>query len=199
MRAAFAQQKAAMFYGGTWEMPNIRDSVTDFEVGVFEFPLVVDTAGVVPQHGGGPDGCLAIPSFAPKENLDLQAQFLEFVSREEFANKILQPALPLLPVLTNVPAVDDALAPELNGEFIPHTIRFLDWIWPVEVNDAVMQGIPAVIVGEITAEEAAANVQEAFDTLVEEKEYKYDWWTTWTADDWAKVTPAEIPTIDVKE
>jgi len=199
MRAAFAQQKAAMFYGGTWEMPNVRDAVTDFEVGVFEFPLVVDTAGVVPQHGGGPDGCLAIPGFAPKENIDLQAQFLEFVSRKEFANKILQPALPLLPVLTNVPPVDDPLAPELNSEFIPHTIRFLDWIWPVEVNDAVMQGVPAVIVGEMTPEEAAASVQKAFDTLVVEKEFTYDWWTSWTADDWAKVTPSMIPTIDVKE
>jgi raffinose/stachyose/melibiose transport system substrate-binding protein len=199
MRAAFAQQKAAMMYVGSWEIANVDAAVTDFEVGIFEFPLSVDTAGVVPQHGGGPDGCLAIPSFAPKENIDLQAQFLEFVTRAEYANKILQPAAPLLPVLTNVPAIDHPLASELNSEFIPHTIRFLDWIWPVEVNDAVMQGIPAVIVGELTPEEAAANVQEAFDTLVAEKDFSYDWWTSWTAEDWAKVTPSEIPTIDVKE
>ena len=199
MRAAFAQQKAAMMYVGTWEFPNIRDSVKDFEVGIFEFPIVTDKPGVVSQHGGGPDGCLAIPSFAPKENIDLQAQFLEFVSRAENANKILGPALPIVPVLESVPPVDDPLAPELNSEFTPHTIRFLDWIWPVEVNDAVMQAVPAVLVGEMSPEDAAANVQDAFDKVVVEKDYSFDWWTIWTADDWALVTPSSIPTIEVKE
>lgn len=199
MRAAFAQQKAAMMYVGSWEFPNVRDQVKDFEVGMFEFPLLTDDPNVVSQHGGGPDGCLAVPSFAPPENVDLQAQFLEFVSRKEPANKILGPAQGFISVVKSVPPVDDPLSEELATVFVPHTIKFLDWIWPVEVNDAVMNAIPAVMVGEITPEDAAASVQKAYETLVAEKNYSFDWWTQWTDADWAKVKPSKMPTFDIKE
>src|SRR5690554_2496169 len=53
MRAVFSQQKAAMFYGGTWEYGAVKDVVKDFEIGVFEFPLMVNTPGVKPGHGFG--------------------------------------------------------------------------------------------------------------------------------------------------
>jgi raffinose/stachyose/melibiose transport system substrate-binding protein len=200
MDTAFGQQKAAMLYAGTWEIPNIHAAVNDaFEVGLLEFPLVTSDPNVVSQHGGGPDSCLAVPSFAPQEDLPMIAQYFEFISRADNANKILGPATPMLPLLKSVKAADDPFAAELNEVFIPHTIGFLDWIWPAEVNDAVMQGIPAVMTGQITAEEAAANVQKAFDTLVAEQNYKFDWWTNWTQDDWAKVTPQSIPTYEVKQ
>lgn len=199
MRAAFAQQQAAMMYVGTWEFPNMREMVTDFEVGMFSFPTITNDPAIVAQHGGGPDRGLAVPSFAPPENHDLQMQFLEFVSREENANKILGPAQAFIPVVKSVPSVDDPLTTQLLEEFVPNTIKFLDWIWPVEVNNAVMNGIPAVMVGAMTAEEAAAEVQRAFDTLVAEKDYSFDWWTSWTENDWEAVTPTYIPEIEVKE
>ncbi len=200
MRAAFAQQKALIIYVGTWEMPNVRESVGDsFEVGAFEFPLITDDPDVVSQHGGGADGCLAIPSFAPEENFDIQLQYLEFISRAENANKIIQPALPLLPVLNSVEAVDDPLAEEFNTQFVPHTIRFLDWIWPTEVNGAVMDAIPAVMLGNLTPEEAAASVQDAFDTLVAETEYQFSWWEAYTDEDWAALTPDIVPEYEIGE
>ncbi len=200
MRAAFAQQKALIIYVGTWEMPNIRSSVGDsFEVGAFEFPLITDDPDVVSQHGGGADGCLAIPSFAPEENFDIQLQYLEFISRAENANKIIQPALPLLPVLNSVEPVDDPLAEEFNSQFVPNTIRFLDWIWPTEVNGAVMDAIPAVMLGNLTPEEAAASVQEAFDTLVAETDYQFSWWEAYTDEDWAALTPETIPEYEIGE
>jgi raffinose/stachyose/melibiose transport system substrate-binding protein len=198
MRAAFLQQKAAMFYGGTWELAPLREANPAFEIDVFEFPLIVSTQGVIPQHGGGPDNAWSIPSFIRPENIPMAAQFLEFITRPENATKIIKTYTPLMPSIKGVPTADDPLAPEFNQKFIPHTITYLDWIWPNEVNDAVMQAIPAVMTGNMTAEEAAATVQKAYDTLVEEKNYSYDWWNTWTQDDWAKVTPKEIPTIEVK-
>jgi len=103
----------------------------------------------------------------------------------------------LLPVVSSVTPLDEPLAGDLNAIFLPHTIGFLDWIWPAEVNDAVMAAIPAVMTGQMTGEEAAASVQEAYDTLVAKQDYKFDWYSDWTDEDWAKVAPQSIPTFEV--
>lgn len=200
MDTAFGQQKAAMMYAGTWEIPNINAAVNKkFDVGMFEFPLVTNDPNALSQHGGGPDGCLAIPSFAPQEDLPMIMQYLEFITRADNANKILTPAAPILTIMKSVPPTSDAFAPKLNQVFVPHTIAFLDWIWPAEVNDAVMTAIPAVMTGKMTPDAAAASVQKAYDTLVQEQNFKFDWWTEWTDADWAKVTPKTIPTYEVKQ
>lgn len=200
MDTAFGQQKAAMMYAGTWEITNIRAAVGDaFEVGVFEFPIVASDTSVLSQHGGGADSCLTIPSFAPQEDLGMIMQYFEYITRDDNANKILSLASPLLPVVSSVTPLDEPLAGDLNAIFLPHTIGFLDWIWPAEVNDAVMAAIPAVMTGQITGEEAATSVQEAYDTLVAEQEYKFDWYSDWTDEDWAKVAPQSIPTFEVVE
>jgi len=195
MHAAFAQQKMAMFYGGTWELSKVRNIVKDFEVGVFEFPLVTDDANVISQHGGGADGCLGIPSFIDPENLDLAVQFLEFVTRPEWANTLLTPTKPFFASVKGVESVDDVLTEDLVDNVFPNTIRFLDWIWAVEINDAVKDGIAAVVAGVMTPEQAAQGVQDAFETLVTEKDYSFDWWTKWSAEDWARVTPPSIPEV----
>lgn len=199
MIAAFAQQKAFMLYGGLWEMGTLQSSVTDFELGIFEFPMVVDTPGVVSQHGGGPDGAFVIPSFIEPENIKWAIQFLEFVTRKENASKIIGTQAPYMPTYSSVEPIDDPLARELTDEFLPHTIRFLDWMWPVEVNDAVVAGIPAVMLGEMTPEEVAQSVQDALDTLIAETGFQYDWWNYWEQSDWDKVTPASIPEIEIGE
>lgn len=198
MKAAFAQQKAAMFYGGLWELSATRTIVNGaFEVGVFEFPLMVSADGVVPLHGGGPDDGWGIPTFAPKENIDIQTQFLEFITRPEIASLVISKQEPYIPTIQGVAALDDPLAKEMNEEFMPHTIQYLDWMWPTEVNDVMTQVIPAVMVGSMTAEEAAQQVQDAYDTVVLEKDYQFNWWDKWTEEDWAKVTPPSIPEIVV--
>lgn len=197
MRAAFAQQKAAMFYGGTWEVANVRAAVKDFDVGVFPFPRVTDQPSVKSQHGGGPDSCLAIPSTIAPADLDLAVQFLEFVTRPDNANILLGVTSPFFASVKGVKAVDDALTSDLDAKAYPDTIRFLDWIWPAEVNDAVMNGISGVVAGTTTAEQAAQSVQDAYDNMVAEKQYSYDWWTTWSDADWAKVKPPSIPAVEV--
>lgn len=198
MRAAFLQQKAAMFYGGTWELAPLREANPDFEIGIFQFPMVVDTEGVNSQHGGGPDNAWSITSFVDPANVQMAAQFLEFVTRIDNATKIISTYSPMIPSINGVPVADDPLAEEFNTEFMPNTITYLDWLWPSEVNDAVMQVIPAVMTGAMTAEDGAQTVQDAYDTVVLEKQYSFNWWDNWTAEDWAKVTPAAIPTIEVK-
>lgn len=198
MRAAFLQQKAAMFYGGTWELAPLRAANPEFEIGIFQFPLVTDAEGVATQHGGGPDNAWSLTSFIDPENVPMAAQFLEFVTRQDNATKIISTYSPMIPSIAGVPVADDPLAEEFNTEFMPNTITYLDWLWPSEVNDAVMQVIPAVMTGAMTAEEGAQTVQDAYDMVVLEKQYSFNWWDSWTAEDWAKVTPATIPTVEVK-
>jgi raffinose/stachyose/melibiose transport system substrate-binding protein len=196
MRAAFLQGKAAMYYGGTWEVAPLRSSDPSFEIGIFQFPQMVD--GVTPQHGGGPDNAWSIPSFAPAENLPMTVQFLEFITRPENAQKILNTYAAMIPSIKGVTPVDDPFAEELNSEYVPNTITYLDWIWPTEINDAIVEVIPAVMTGNMTTDQAVERVQKAYDTLVEEKQYSFDWWNTWADTDWQKVTPASIPQIEVK-
>ena len=169
-----------------------------FEFGIFDFPLITDDPNVTPQHGGGPDDALVIPQFADDNNLDATMSFFEFLLRPETANLILEKAKFLIPAITGMDSADTPITDQLNDQFLPETIKYLDWIWPVEVNDVFVQDIPAVLIGSITPEEAAQDIDKALATVKEEKDFQYDWWTLWTDDDWAKVTPTVIPEINVK-
>lgn len=196
MRAAFLQERAAMYYGGTWEVAPLRSANPSFEVGIFQFPLVVD--GAQSQHGGGPDNAWSIPSFASPENLPMAVQFLEFITRPENAQKLMDVYVAMIPSIEGTTPADDPFAQELNEQYVPNTITYLDWIWPNQINDVVMEVIPAVMTGNMTSEQAVQRVQTAYETLVEEQDYSYDWWTRWTDADWQKVTPPEIPAVEVK-
>lgn len=199
MRAAFLQQKAAMIYGGTWELNALRRAKPTFELGAFEFPLISDEAGVVSQHGGGADVAWSVPSFAKKEDLPMVAQFLEFISRKSEASKLLAPLNPLIPSINGVEPGSEPLAPQMIKDFAPHTITYLDWIWPTELNDVISQAIPAVMFGQTSADQAVQDIQAAFDQIRDENDYRHDWWTAWTADDWAKVTPPSNLKFEVKD
>lgn len=195
MRASFIQKKAAMFYGGTWEYPPIKDLV-DFEIGVFEFPLIVDTIGVKPRHGFGVgDWGIAIPSFANENNLENTMRFVEYLLRPEVANKILSIEDPMVEVIKGLEIKKTPINEYVNNVVLPHSVLFLDWIWPAEINDAFCECIPAVVGGYMTPIQATHIIEETLKTIKKEKGYKYDWWSSWTQDDWAKVTPSFIPDI----
>jgi raffinose/stachyose/melibiose transport system substrate-binding protein len=197
--AAFLQKKAAMFYDGTWVLSTLRSGKPTFQIGVFAFPLVVNGTGVVSQPNGAPEGALAIPSFAPKADVQMAAQFLEFVSRKGPATKVLTPLNPLVPSVKSVPSSKDPLAPILRKQFLPHTIGWLDWIWPNDVNNAVIQSIEGVLYNHQSPADAAKGMQSALDTLKQQQSYKFDWWTTWSKDQWSKVEPNPVPKIQVKQ
>lgn len=199
MYAAFAQQKAVHIFGATTIYAAVDPLINgSFEFGIFDFPLITDDPNVTPQHGGGPDDALVIPQFADDNNLDATMSFFEFLLRPETANLILEKAKFLIPAITSMDSADTPITDQLNDQFLPETIKYLDWIWPVEVNDVFVQDIPAVLIGSITPEEAAQDIDKALATVKEEKDFQYDWWTLWTDDDWAKVTPTVIPEINVK-
>lgn len=191
MRAAFSQGKSAMFFGGTWEYSNVMSVVGDsFEVGVFEFPSMID--GIAPQHGGGCGQSIFIPTFCDHENYDLIMDFIDFFVHSEEGGKIATAASTLLPSIKNVDVPGDEFTDAINASHADSVITYLDWIWPAEINDAIATNIPAVGAGYITAEDAVDEIQAVYDRIVKEG-YQYAWWDEWTQEQWDAVTPAYIP------
>ena len=196
MRAAFSQEKSAIFFGGTWEYTNVEEVVGDsFEIGVFEFPSMVE--GVQAQHGGGCGTSLFIPTFCNQENMDLIMKFVELITRPEYAGPIIEAAGPIIPSIKGVEAQgstegESNFIQDINENHAQHIITYLDWVWPSEINDVVAQAIPAVGTGNISAQDAVEEIQSTYERLVTEG-YQYDWWSTWTDEQWETVTPSTIP------
>jgi ABC-type glycerol-3-phosphate transport system substrate-binding protein len=196
MLAVFMQQKAAMFYGGSWYFNPVKEGVKDFEWDVMQFPKLFEGASLA--HGGGPNGAIIIPTFSDQNNLENTMKYVEYFTRPEVNQIVMNVMDPLVSCIKGVKVMDDPRAQKLNSEFLPNTVAFLDWIWPVEINDAFTQAIPAVMSGNMTPEQATDVIQKAFETLVKEKDYSYNWYDKFTANDWAKVTPNSIPKYTVK-
>jgi raffinose/stachyose/melibiose transport system substrate-binding protein len=188
VRAAFSQGIAAMFYGGTWEFAPAQSAVGGrFRIGAFPFPHLGQPGR--PQHGGGASDAIVIPSFAPRENIPTTMRFIEFILRPENANEIISTYSPIVSVIRGVQPVQSSISDVLNTRIAPNTIAFLDWIWPMEINNAFVQAIPAVVAGRMTPEAAAASVDTALRTIIRERDYRADWYNTWTAQQWNMVTP----------
>lgn len=198
MRAAFARGEVAMFFGGAWENANVKKIVTDFEIGTFPFVTLTDNADVLPLVGGGPDDGFCIPAFGGQQNVDIALQFIEFITRAENVNVVLSHYMPSARVVSGVEITDSPYNRVYSEQLAPLTIAFLDWIWPTAVNEVFKNMIPAVIADGATPEQATQNVQKALEQLVEEEDYAYDWWNTWTPEQWAAVTLPEVPVYDVK-
>ena len=172
MRSAFASQQSAIYYGGTWELPWLEESVTDFEWGVFEFPQLSDVPGTR-GHGGGPDSGFCIYSGIEDEMLPYAVAFLDYLSRPEVADTHLGISAPLASSIKGVSTVESDIADDLRANHFPNTVRFLDWIWPTEINDAFQGAIQGIVGGTITAEEGMAQVQSVYDDMVADG-YNYD-------------------------
>lgn len=166
MRSAFATQQAAMYYGGTWELSWIESNVTDFEVGAFEFPKLPGTPGD-PKHGGGPDYGICVSSGIEEANQEYAIKLMEYLTRPEVADMYLGVYKPVFTSIEGVTLSDEPLAQDLQGHY-ENTVRFLDWIWPIPVKDAIASALQGIAGGAMTPEEAAASIQKAYDKAVAE-------------------------------
>lgn len=198
MKATFAKQKAAMFFGGTWELAPTRAMVKDFELGVTSLPNFTNNPNVIVQHAGAPDYGMAIPSFADRDNLDIIMQFIEFILRPENANKILSTYQPIRSAINGVPTLNDKYATKIGTEMVPKNQLWIDWVFPLELNNALQNAVASALVGNITPKQAAAEVQNTYTTLVKERDYRYDWWNKWDQKQWDQVSPGKIPNYVIK-
>ena len=197
--AAFVQQKAAMMFDGTWALPLLRQAKPKFQLGVFTFPMVVGTPGVVSQPSGAPEGALSIPSFIPAADLPMASQFIEFATSAPEAGKILATLDPTVPSVAAVPSSSDPLAGTLRHDFLPRTIGWLDWMWPSPVTTSMENAIEGVLFNHESAQQAAQAVQTELDTLRQQQNYTYDFLSGWPKSQWAKVEPAKVPKIQITQ
>ncbi|MCL2472730.1 MAG: extracellular solute-binding protein [Treponema sp.] len=169
-KAVFLSGNAAMFFGGTWEMQNFRDSgLTGDKMSMVGFPIVVPGAKSE-QTGaaGSPMLCLFKGLDAQRQKVALQ--FMDYLSTDAKVQQnadllgISQPSVNKgykIPANAD-PIVINAIIPTLA----PSTVTFLDWYWPAEVVTAFQDQIQAVTGGQTTSANAMAAIQKVFDDLV---------------------------------
>lgn len=165
-RSLFVSGKAAMFYGGTWEINGFYQSgMTADRMGIIKFPVLV--AGSYPESTGGPGNAWVVYSKIDPARADLAHKLIEYATTDPVNEYYLQEMKSTNSVNRKVrmPYTDDLLK-NVATEFTPHTTTFLDWIWPPEITKAFQQQLQAVIGGQTTPEKATQALQKAYDDLV---------------------------------
>lgn len=171
-RSMFISGKAAMFYGGTWEIKGWYESGMNAEkIGVMPFPLVAK--GVIPESTGGPGSAYVIYSKIDPSRLNLAYKLLDFLTSDPQNELFNIQVNATNSVNRNVHLkVDDPLKKTLAEDFVPRTTTFLDWVWPPEITKAFQQQIQAVIGQQITPVKAMQAIQKTYDEIVK-KGYKF--------------------------
>ncbi|HEY1762276.1 MAG TPA: extracellular solute-binding protein [Acidimicrobiales bacterium] len=195
--AAFLQGKAAMMFDGTWDLPTFRAGNPKFRIGVFMFPQVTSTPGVVAQSNGSATEGLSIPSSIPKKDLPMADQFLEFITSPKEANKLFATLDPVVPTIKGTTPGNDPLSKTLSS-YLPRTNGWLDWLWPTDVVTSIETAISGVMFTGVSPKSAAQSVQNELDTLRGQQNYTFNFWSKWSAAQKAAVEPAKIPKIQVQ-
>jgi len=165
--AIFMAGKAAMHYGGTWEIPGFRmNGPKEFNDNVWAFIFPKLKPQFSPQPCGGAGIAAGVYSKIDPSRKELALEFIEYVSRDENVKFLAEIERYVHTTNVNVAGSSDPLAIYMGQKMLPNTKVFLDWIWPPEVNRAFQQGIQAVVGGQMIARQAMEFVQEEFDKLV---------------------------------
>jgi raffinose/stachyose/melibiose transport system substrate-binding protein len=159
-QALFQTGQAAMWMGGSWDIPVYEKEITDFEWGVFAMPPLEGKDRYVTFHL---DAGIGVNAASP--NKEAAMTFLSWLNGPTFA-KLLADQLPgFFPIHLEAPEVANAHAAEflaLNKDAAGTDVR---WAW-----DGLLDGTPdgytlmqdgaiSVINGELTPQEAADALQ----------------------------------------
>lgn len=170
--ALFSDGKAAMFFGGTWDVSTIVQQSPKLNVKLVPFPTF--RPGVQSASFGGVGMAAAAYSKAPSEHTDLVNKMIQYMASADADKTIMDGSTSAigLPAVKSVqPAGTSPLQKELIESSLPSTVTFLDWYWPKDVTAAYQQNIQAVVGGTKSPQEASTAVQKAFDDA------KADGWT----------------------
>ena len=166
-QAIFTSGKAAMFYGGTWEIAGFRQAgMTADILGVLPFPKLTDNSLPV-QMTGGSGNAATIYSGIDQSRLALAQKFIDFVTSDSFDQAYCIQAHNPLAVNVDVQIPNaDPLARQLRDEFLPHTVTFLDWTWPQKIVNSFQEQIQAVVGQQKAPDAAMEAVQQTYQDLV---------------------------------
>lgn len=163
--ADFAAGRAAMIYDGTFRVAQLKEAVTDFTWGALAFPQMTDSYDA--RHGGGPDRGICLSQKIPDSHLDAAEAFVEYLTQPDVADAYLSPLSPIESSLKGVSVSDEDFAVQLRESVYPNRIRYLDWIWPSELTAVINSSLQGLVGGDLSPEEAAAEVQAGYDDLVD--------------------------------
>ena len=161
----FYAGEAVMAPTGTWLVPEIDETVQDFEVGFFPFPALDDT-GISPPSGVGGGLFVAKNTDDPEAALKF-VDYLQFNEQRvkddlERANTIppFQVDTAELEVTPLFEEVLDDLSEAENPDAFGYNI---DVLAPADFNEVMFDGFQEVLNGSRTAQEQADALQAAYE------------------------------------
>jgi raffinose/stachyose/melibiose transport system substrate-binding protein len=163
--ALFYTGEAAMNPTGTWLVPEIVQTVQDFEVGFFPFPSI-EGSGISPPAGLGSGLFVAKEASTPQGAID----FIDYLLEESTARLAIESlnVIPAQPV--NLQGLE---VPELFKEVLedlsttPEAQSFgynIDVLVPQSFNEVMFNGFQEVLNGTKSPVEQAAALQDAWAT-----------------------------------
>jgi raffinose/stachyose/melibiose transport system substrate-binding protein len=161
MQLLFLQGRAAMTYNGTWLRTQLQAGTPTvaFDLHVAPLPLV---DGASKAHSILAWGGFAMPA-KPAASHDLVAAFLEYASRPEIDEAVVEGLQAYSPIATSNAAIHDPVA----REFLPmleDAITPLNWLWEPEIEAEMNNQVQALVKGDTDP----AGVGTALETVAEQ-------------------------------
>lgn len=167
--AVFTAGKAALFFGGTWEIDGFRKAgMTDDKLGIATFPIVKE--GAVSQQTGSSAGAgMSLYAKIEPDNKDISLKLIDYIASDNKITELNKLATTAMAPNKGYKAegVDTLYTNVINKDFVPSTVTFLDWIYPPEIVKEFQDGIQAVVGNKISAEDEMAKIQKVFDGMLE--------------------------------
>src|SRR5918992_3342787 len=163
--ALFYTGKAAMNPTGTWLVPEIVQTVQDFEVGFFPFPSI-EGSGISPPAGLGSGLFVAKEASDPKSAID----FIDYLLEESTARLAIEtlnviPAQPVNPQGLEVPELFREVLEDLSTSPEAQSFGYnIDVLAPQNFNQVMFNGFQEVLNGTRSPVEQAAALQDAWAT-----------------------------------
>jgi raffinose/stachyose/melibiose transport system substrate-binding protein len=163
--ALFYSGEAAMLPTGTWLVPEIVQSVQDFEVGFFPFPSI-EGSGISPPAGVGAG------LFVAKEASTLQGaiDFIDYLLEDSTARLAIEklnviPAQPVNPKGLDVPELFKEVLEDLSASPEAQSFGYnIDVLAPQNFNEVMSTGFQKVLDGTRSPAEQSAALQDAWAT-----------------------------------
>lgn len=158
----FSQGKAAMFFGGSWDISTIVQQAPQMDVKAFPFPNFVP--GVTSTAFGGAGVAAATYGKIESSHKSLSNKLVNYLSSAAADKQLLvgTAAISLPTVKSVTPTTHSALQTQLVNDFLPTESTFLDWYWPKQVTSVFQEEMAAVVSGSKTATDVSKDVQTAF-------------------------------------
>lgn len=162
----FFNGEALLHTTGSWLVGDILEAMPDYEVGFQPFPEIEGGQGRVWIAGVGSAWYISTNSAHPDE----AAAFIDYVYSQESVNRLVGENRFIIPVDFDLSPIEldplTALIYEARQSAADEGVAFgynVDVIAPPEFNDAMLNGFQAILAGDKTPEEQAADLQAAWE------------------------------------